>query len=245
LLLLSKVEADVGCNQRFNIAYSCLYHTINILLHRAKLKLSREPQTGTTTTAEHNPLIQCISSANSIVALFELYNRTFGEGHVVLALAYSLYTAASIFLLEVQAIGHAAANTLERLSLCVATLERLCKTSPVLSTALKVISRELEALCIQLPPVYRSLPADSATRNLLSLPRDHQAQPSVPDLPSDEILINYENYGETVLLDHFYLNGQADGSMSYNLLDMPPETYEAFSQVEPLSIIMDPGFNAY
>jgi hypothetical protein len=108
---------------------SCLYHTINILLHRAKLKLGREPHLGAA-AGEHNPLIQCISSANSIVALFELYNRTFGEGHVVLALAYSMYTATSIFLLEVQAVGHAAANTLERLSLCVATLERLRKTSP-------------------------------------------------------------------------------------------------------------------
>jgi hypothetical protein len=48
-----------------------------------------------------------------------------------------------------------------------------------------------------------------------------------------------------VLLDHFYLNGQTDGSMSYNLLDMPPEMYEAFSQIEPISVIMDPGFGLY
>ena len=109
--------------------YSCLYHTINILLNRAKLKLSREPSLATA-IAEHNPLIQCISSATSIVALFDLYHRTFGEGHVVLALAYSVYTAASIFLLEVQAVGHAAPSTLERLSLCVRTLERLRATSP-------------------------------------------------------------------------------------------------------------------
>jgi hypothetical protein len=108
---------------------SCLYHTINILLNRAKLKLNKDPQSATI-PADRNPLVQCISSATSIVALFELYNRTFGEGHVVLALAYSLYTATSIFLLEVQAVGHAASNTLERLALCVPTLERLQKTSP-------------------------------------------------------------------------------------------------------------------
>ena len=109
--------------------FSCLYHTVNILLNRAKLKLSREPRFATA-LAEHNPLIQCISSATSIVALFGLYTRTFGEGHVVLALAYSMYTAASIFLLEIQAVGQVAPNTLERLSLCVHTLERLRKTSP-------------------------------------------------------------------------------------------------------------------
>lgn len=102
---------------------------MNILLNRAKLKLSREPRLANI-TAEHNPLIQCISSATSIVALFDLYNRTFGEGHVVLALAYSVYTAASIFLLEIQAVGHAAPSTLERLSLCVGTLDRLRTTSP-------------------------------------------------------------------------------------------------------------------
>jgi hypothetical protein len=94
---------------------------MNILLNRAKLKLSREPRLANTTT-EHNPLIQCISSATSIVALFDLYNRTFGEGHV--------YTAASIFLLEIQAVGHAAPSTLERLSFCVGTLDRLRTTSP-------------------------------------------------------------------------------------------------------------------
>lgn len=52
-------------------------------------------------------------------------------------------------------------------------------------------------------------------------------------------------YDEPVLLDNFYLNGQADGSMSYNLLDMPPEMYDAFSQIEPLSVIMDPGFDLF
>jgi hypothetical protein len=108
---------------------SCLYHTINILLNRAQLKLSREPELAAA-IAEHNPLIQCVSSATSIVALFDLYRHAFGEGHVVLALAYSVYTAASIFLLEVQALGHAAPSTFERLALCVDTLQRLQETSP-------------------------------------------------------------------------------------------------------------------
>jgi hypothetical protein len=131
IVTLKQVQTSSEKRRRANIfvSYSCLYHTINILLNRARLKLSREPRFATA-LAEQNPLIQCISSATSIVALFELYNRTFGEGHVVLALAYSVYTAASIFLLEIQAVGHAAPNTLERLSLCVQTLERLRKTSP-------------------------------------------------------------------------------------------------------------------
>jgi hypothetical protein len=129
IVTLKLVIASLDDDAYADMTTSCLYHTINILLNRAKLKLSREPRFAAV-LAEHSPLIQCVSSATSIVALFELYNRTFGEGHVVLALAYSVYTAASIFLLEVQAVGHAAANTLERLSLCVGTLERLRSTSP-------------------------------------------------------------------------------------------------------------------
>jgi hypothetical protein len=66
---------------------------------------------------------------------------------------------------------------------------------------------------------------------------DYYPLQAVPDLSP------FNQYDETVLLDSFYLNGQADGSMSYNLLDMPSEMYEAFSQVEPLSVIMDPGFD--
>jgi hypothetical protein len=108
---------------------SCLFHTINILTNRAKLKLSREPDLAGQ-TAEDNPLVQCMSSATSIIALFDLYKRTFGDGHVVLSLGYSVYTAASIFLLEVQALGHAAPSTMERLSFCVAALDRLRVTSP-------------------------------------------------------------------------------------------------------------------
>jgi hypothetical protein len=123
------------------------------------------------------------------------------------------------------------------ISLHMLYLKRANKmTYTVLGTASKLITRELSALNIHLPPLY---PTQAPDRPLLSLPMD------VPDLPTDETLINFGTYGDTVLLDHFYLNGQADGSMGYNLLDMPPETYEAFSQVEPLSVIMDPGFDGY
>jgi len=94
------------------------------------LKLGRENGGGSPATDQNHPLIQCISSATSIVALYELYVRTFGDGHVVLSLAYSVYTAASIFLLEVQALGRAAPSTLDRLGLCVDALRKLQRTNP-------------------------------------------------------------------------------------------------------------------
>lgn len=118
----------MGVN-RICLPDSCLYHTINILLNRAKLKLSREPELAAA-IVEQNPLLQCISSAGSIVSLFNLYKGAFGEGHVVLSLAYSVYTAASIFLLEFQALGHVASQAFESLSFCVEVLKRLKHTNP-------------------------------------------------------------------------------------------------------------------
>jgi hypothetical protein len=68
---------------------------------------------------------------------------------------------------------------------------------------------------------------------------DYNIMSTMPDMRS------FEEYNEPVLLDYSYLYGQADGSMSYNLLDMPREMYETFSQIEPLSVIMDPGFDLF
>jgi len=61
-------------------------------------------------------------------------------------------------------------------------------------------------------------------------------------LPSNQ---SSDQQDETILLDLSYFDSRMEGDMSYNLLDMPPEMYEAFSQVEPLSVTMDPGFDVY
>jgi hypothetical protein len=50
---------------------------------------------------------------------------------------------------------------------------------------------------------------------------------------------------DAILLDPSYLGGDAEGLVSLNLLDMPPEMFEAFSQVEPISITMNPGSGTY
>lgn len=81
-------------------------------------------------TPDANHLIQCMSSATSIVSLYDLYCRTFGDGHVVLSLAYSVYTAASIFLLEIQALKCAVPSTLDKLRHCVSALERVKGANP-------------------------------------------------------------------------------------------------------------------
>ncbi|KAF2709269.1 hypothetical protein K504DRAFT_525798 [Pleomassaria siparia CBS 279.74] len=126
-LKINLAAPHLECQPSHIVTLNCLYHSVNILLNRAMLKLSREQELSNA-MAEHNPLIQCMSSATSIVALFDLYTNTFGDGHV--------YTAASIFLLEVQAIGPAAPKNLERLSFCLRALERLRETNPGITTVL-------------------------------------------------------------------------------------------------------------
>lgn len=238
---------------------SCLYHTINILLNRAKLKLSRESDFASIMVG-HNPLIHCVSSATSIIVLFDFYKRTFGQGHVVLSLAYSVYTAASIFLLELQAIGHSAPNTLERLNFCIGALETLSHTnpgkqilsnqqcpltvSPVIATALSNITKELEALGIRKASsecVESTIDATESIANgsLLPLPMDVY----YPSTFTNNISGNVRQNDEPILLDPSYLNGSIEGTGSYDLFDMPPEMYEAFLQIEPLSVTMDPGFD--
>ena len=101
--------------------YSCLYLTFKILLHRPMLfrRLS----------GHHRPdprhLLECISSATAIITIFDLFRRTFGEAYCVLSLSYGVYTAASIFLLQVQASTFQDDQTLKRLQFCIGVLERV------------------------------------------------------------------------------------------------------------------------
>ncbi|EAW07229.1 putative C6 transcription factor [Aspergillus clavatus NRRL 1] len=133
------------------VILNCLYHTINILLHRPVLcsKRKREPY-------DKSHLVQCMTSATAILSLFDLFRRTFGDTHVVLSLAYSVYTAASIFLLEIQALKYAAPGTLDKLKFCIFALERVKVSNPVITTALSLIYHELQKLQIN---IHITIPA--------------------------------------------------------------------------------------
>jgi hypothetical protein len=49
--------------------------------------------------------------------------------------------------------------------------------------------------------------------------------------------------GQTAMLENHYLGGELDESLGFNLLDMSTEMYETFSQIEPISATMNPGFD--
>ncbi|KAJ5146956.1 transcriptional regulator family: Fungal Specific TF [Penicillium atrosanguineum] len=128
---------------------NCLYHTVNILLHRPVL-CSRGLFKARQDAYDKSHLVQCMASATTILSLFDLYRRTFGDNHVVLSLAYSIYTAASIFLLEIQALKYAAPGTLDKLKFCILALERVKVSNPVITTALNLVYQELQKLQIDI-----------------------------------------------------------------------------------------------
>ncbi|CAG8909697.1 unnamed protein product [Penicillium egyptiacum] len=154
------------------VILNCLYHTINILLHRPIL-CSRGLLKARPETHDSNHLVQCMASATSILSLFDLYRRTFGDSHVVLSLAYSIYTAASIFLLEIQALKYAAPGTLDKLKFCIFALERVKAANPVITTALSLISLELQRLQIN---IHGPMPAP-VPETEQKHPQHHQSPP--------------------------------------------------------------------
>ncbi|KAJ5359327.1 uncharacterized protein N7496_011740 [Penicillium cataractarum] len=155
---------------------NCLYHTVNILLHRpilcsrGLLKTRQEPY-------DKSHLVQCMASATSILSLFDLYRRTFGDNHVVLSLAYSIYTAASIFLLEIQALKYAAPGTLDKLKFCIFALERIKGSNPVITTALSLVYQEVQKLQID---IHLPMPAQPPNTNQQQPPSQPHPQPPHP-----------------------------------------------------------------
>lgn len=77
-----------------------------------------------------NHLVECIAASTSIIAIFDLFCRSFGAGRCILSLSYSVYTAASIFLLQIQALTYHDEQTLRRLEFCIHALERVKTINP-------------------------------------------------------------------------------------------------------------------
>lgn len=143
--------------------HSCLYHTFNILLHRPML--SRQCSSPTQNRAKH--LLECVSSATSIIAIFDLFCKSFGIYRSVLSLSYSVYIASSIFLLQVQAAAGTAGllseeqqqqqqPALRKLDFCIRALSRLKDINPIVGSAVGLILRELANLGIHTPGVASS-----------------------------------------------------------------------------------------
>ncbi|KAJ5161856.1 hypothetical protein N7492_007248 [Penicillium capsulatum] len=178
-LKLVATDLPPYCPPSHIMTLNCLYHTINILLHRpilcsrGLLQTRQEPY-------DKSHLVQCMTSATTILSLFDLYRRTFGDAHVVLSLSYSIYTAASIFLLEIQALKYAAPGTVEKLKFCIFALERVKVSNPVITTALNLVYQELQKLQIDIH-IPMSGPGQETQKQ-----RQPQPQPQQPSHGSQQ-----------------------------------------------------------
>jgi len=108
--------------------HSALYHTFKILLYRPMLARPSRESEGNLQPMQHW-LVECISSASSIISIFDLFCRTFGIRFCNLSLSYSVYIATSIFLLQAQT-NSGDATALRRLEYCVRTLVQLQRIDP-------------------------------------------------------------------------------------------------------------------
>jgi hypothetical protein len=106
---------------------SCLYHTFKILLYRPML--TRRVTSEGEPTPVHSYLVHCVTSATSIIAIFNMFVRSYSINYCVLSLSYTVYIAATIYLLQVQAYpdDHQAR---QRLDFCIRSLNEVKQYSP-------------------------------------------------------------------------------------------------------------------
>jgi hypothetical protein len=110
------------------VTTNLLFLTFRILLYRPMLsRWSRSDEEGFRPT--HQYLVECVASATSTIAIFDLYRRTFGMDYCVLSQSYSVYIAATVFLLQVQAAPDDQ-QALRRLNYCIQVLDHVKKISP-------------------------------------------------------------------------------------------------------------------
>ncbi|ODH17070.1 hypothetical protein ACO22_06294 [Paracoccidioides brasiliensis] len=228
------------------VTLNCLYHTTNILLHRPTL-CSRPFRVSSQVTDNAKPLVQCISSATSIITLFDLYRRTFGDGHVVLSIAYSIYTAASIFLLELQALRYACPSTLAKLRFCMVTLDRVTSANPVIKTALSLIDQELKKLGIDVlnasnhshqPVSFAEEPSPSQGYQIQTPHSSYTVPPHgafsiTPPPLADHHGTNHDQNQTDIAPDPLLAIPSTLKQESVHAI--APELFEAFSYIEPLS----------
>ncbi len=107
---------------------SCIFHTYKILLYRPML--TRQYDTGIDGQLPWNTyLINCVTSATATIAIFDLFARTYSIKYCALSISYSMYIAASVFLLQVQAMP-SDFQAIRRLDYCLHMLHRVMVFNP-------------------------------------------------------------------------------------------------------------------
>ncbi|KAK2751036.1 hypothetical protein FQN57_000111 [Myotisia sp. PD_48] len=263
-LKLSVNNLPTYCPPSHIVTLNCVYHTTNILLHRPML-CSRPFRSKDPASNNANHLVQCLSSATSTISLYDLFRRTFGDTHVVLSLAYSLYTAASIFLLEIQALKYASVSTLEKLRYCLSALDRVKAANPVINTALGLIDKELKKLKINIYETGSNPDQQPIPAHISQSPQATETSPSVDPMQQRHPTFTVPPLGPFSLTPPPLTENQptpqpqqppqspymmdttplpsADFPSQERMYEIAPELFEAFSFIEPISTNVGTGFN--
>ncbi|KAF8848904.1 fungal-specific transcription factor domain-containing protein [Acephala macrosclerotiorum] len=214
------------CPPSHIVTLNCLYHTFKILLYRPML-FHRPNGVDKKRGPDPYHFVECVSSATSIIAIFDLFCRTFGHGYCVLSLSYSIYTAASIFLLQIQAGASHDDQTLNRLAFCINSLERVKSSNSVIGSSLSLITEALLKLGINLSKqalTQISLSPRYQTETTPALHGSDGAQTSHMSMTSNDHI-------DPQLLQDFNLDA----------FEVSSEMLEAFLNLEP----MDPTFGSF
>ena len=145
-LKISPSDLPLYCPPSHVATLNAMFHMVKILLNRPILCAQGASEVFQNNLEHH--VTECSSSANAIISIFDLYTRTFGNGHIMTALIYCVYTAASIFLLQIQATKQDSTIPIWRLKYCINALESVKGSAPIISTAVKLIQREVSRLGI-------------------------------------------------------------------------------------------------
>ncbi|KAF9871318.1 hypothetical protein CkaCkLH20_11239 [Colletotrichum karsti] len=206
------------------ITLNALYRTFKILLYRPML--SQRGRVGENLQLVQRYLVECVTTATSIVAIFDLFCQSFGISHCVLSLSYSVYIAASIFLLQVQSSVEDT-QALHRLQYCVRILASVKRINPVISSALNLIIRELASLGIDVGAL--GIPKTAATPPMATygIPQNRpmdgiptSAPPGPEATSSPEQLENF-SFVDTLGPEAFAID---------------PQVFQNMSSIEPLSV---------
>jgi len=238
-LTINVTALPVWCPPSHILTMNCLYHTFNILLHRPQMCLK------SSINHDSSHIVECMSSASAILALYDLYRRSFGDGHVVLALAYSVYTATSIFLLEQQAMITPDPASLGRLNFCLSALERLKKTTPVIESALHLIHQEVSSLpatfeggSVLEVPTYNKIGSSGGDRQIAAPRTLAQAAFALNNLPAIDPITLSSDWIMPADIEELQLTDFQPGKF-----DFTPELFEAFADLEPITANVGAGYN--
>ncbi|RDA88325.1 hypothetical protein CP532_5545 [Ophiocordyceps camponoti-leonardi (nom. inval.)] len=204
------------------VTLNCLYHTFKILLYRPMLTgRGKRNDEGDGTTPAKCHLVECVTSATAIITIFDLFCRTFTMNYCVLSLAYSVYTAASVFLLQVQASPGEQQAT-RRLSYCCQCLSQVKTISPVIKSALDLIHSALHGTGIDAASPCLSQPAES---------KSDASKPSMPMYQS-----SVEMSRQMPLPSHPLFQPAVNHMLGNESVAMHPDVFETMSSLEPLSV---------